>query len=65
MADHCINPMADPERAAQEVILELCKSGTFGVNGDHKAFGARSGEELGDAIVEAHKKLTEHYKSLT
>lgn len=59
-----VNPIDEPEKAAHEVLLEVCRAGVFGAGSLQNAGSAQAGERLGEAAAAFHKKLTEHYRSL-
>ncbi|MCL7930455.1 hypothetical protein [Halomonas llamarensis] len=61
---HLIHPSDQPESAAQQVLLEMCKAGVFGAGSLQNASSPQAGERLGEAAVAFHKKLTEYYRTL-
>ena len=60
-----INPVNSPEHAAHEAILELCRSGAFDQTKVSSSYGSSYGKVVSEAIITAHKELTQHYKSLS
>ncbi|MBZ9576748.1 hypothetical protein [Modicisalibacter sp. MOD 31.J] len=58
------DPFNSPEQAAQDVVLELCRTGAFGVGSGQNLMGRDDGEDLAEAVSAFHEKLTAYYKSL-
>ncbi len=64
MSEHSTNPRSYPEQAAHDIVLELCGSGAFASVNGKPATSKEDGERLAEAVVAAHKRLTEHYRGL-
>lgn len=59
-----VNPVQGPDRAAHEVVLELCRSGAFGIGPEAQAMGPEDGEALGKAVTAAHRAIADYYRTL-
>lgn len=59
-----LNPVHSPDQAAHEVVLELCRSGAFGLGPEADAMGTGDGQALGEAVSAAHQALAEYYRTL-
>lgn len=59
-----IDPVNNPEQAAHEVILELCRSGAFDQSKVSSSYGSSYGKLVAEAITTAHKSLAQYYKTL-
>ncbi|QNU62281.1 hypothetical protein [Vreelandella titanicae] len=58
-----LDPKHGPEHAAHEMVIELVRAQTFEVK-HSVAMNKAYGENLADAVIAAHKKLTEYYQTL-
>tara|TARA_A100001518_G_C1206211_1_gene49011 strand:- start:584 stop:793 length:210 start_codon:yes stop_codon:yes gene_type:complete len=59
-----IHPSDQPESAAQQVLIEMCKAGVFGAGSLQNASSPQAGQRLGEAAAAFHKALTDYYRTL-
>ncbi len=57
-------PSANPEMAAQEVLLALVNSGAFG-SGEHGLIQSPNrSDSVAKALIDVHSQLTAYYRTL-
>ncbi|TNH19988.1 hypothetical protein [Halomonas sp. BL6] len=58
-----LDPKHSPEHAAHEVVVELIRAQNLELKYS-AAMDEKYGESLAEAVIAAHKKLTEYYQTL-